>query len=77
MTGKNENRGGPRPGSGRPRKKKTVSETVKANYLEAAHDLAKEYGEPIEKAINVYHPALKKKKNLEAVGEYRNIEELI
>jgi hypothetical protein len=33
--------------------------------------------EPIEKAINVYHPALKKKKNLEAVGEYRNIEELI
>ena len=51
MTEKRESRGGSRPGAGRPRKKKTVSDKVKANYLKAARELAKEYGEPIEKAI--------------------------
>ena len=51
MTQKKENRGGSRPGAGRPRKEKTVSEKVKANFLKAARELAKEYGESIEKAI--------------------------
>ena len=46
-----ENRGGPRPGSGRPRKKRIHSEKVKKQYLKAAKELAKEYGESIEKAV--------------------------
>ena len=51
MAGVKGRSGGYRPGAGRPRKKKTVSEKVKANYLKAARELAKEYGEPIEKAV--------------------------
>jgi hypothetical protein len=51
MAQKKENRGGARPGAGRPRKEKTVSEKVKANFIKAAGELKKEYGESIEKAI--------------------------
>ncbi len=51
MAGKKEQSGGSRPGAGRPRTKKTISEKVKNNYLKAARELAKEYGEPIEKAV--------------------------
>jgi len=51
MAGIKGKSGGSRPGAGRPRKKKTISEKVKANYLKAARELAKEYGEPIEKAV--------------------------
>jgi len=51
MAKKTENRGGARPGAGRPRKKKIYSEKVKGNYLKAARELAKEYGESIEKAV--------------------------
>jgi hypothetical protein len=51
MAGIKGRSGGYRPGAGRPRKKKTVSEKVKNNYLKAARELAKEYGEPIEKAV--------------------------
>ena len=43
--------GGSRQGAGRPRKKKTVSEKVKDNYLKAHRQLAKEHGETIEKAV--------------------------
>ena len=51
MAGVKGRSGGYRPGAGRPRKKKTVSEKVKNNYLKAARELAKEYGEPVEKAV--------------------------
>ena len=51
MAGVKGRSGGSRPGAGRPRKKKTVSEKVKANYLKAARELAKEYGETLEKAV--------------------------
>ena len=51
MAGVKGRSGGYRPGAGRPRKKKTISEKVKNNYLKAARELAKEYGEPIEKAV--------------------------
>jgi len=51
MAGIKGRSGGYRPGAGRPRKKKTVSEKVKAAYLKAARELAREYGEPIEKAV--------------------------
>jgi hypothetical protein len=51
MAKKTENRGGARSGAGRPRKKKIYSEKVKSNYLRAARELAKEYGESIEKAV--------------------------
>jgi len=51
MSGVKGRSGGYRPGSGRPRKKKTVSEKIKDNYMKAARELAKEYGEPIEKAV--------------------------
>jgi len=51
MAGIKGKSGGSRPGAGRPRKKKTISEKVKNNYLKAARELAKEYGEPIEKAV--------------------------
>jgi hypothetical protein len=43
--------GGKREGSGPKRKKKTVSEKVRANYLKAARKLAKEHGSPIEEAV--------------------------
>jgi hypothetical protein len=48
---KKENRGGARAGAGRPRKKKTVSEKIRAAYMKAARELAKEHGEPLEKAM--------------------------
>ena len=51
MAGTKGRSGGSRSGSGRPRKKKTISEKVKNNYLKAARELAREYGEPIEKAV--------------------------
>jgi len=51
MAGVKGRSGGSRPGAGRPRKRKTISEKVKANYLKAARELAKEYGEPVEKAV--------------------------
>ena len=51
MTNKTENRGGARKGAGRPRKKKSHSEKVKNAYVKAARELAKEFGEPIEKAM--------------------------
>ena len=48
MTKKTENRGGARPGAGRPRKKKTTSEKVKFNWLAAARKIKKETGITIE-----------------------------
>ena len=51
MAGRKGRSGGSRLGAGRPRKKKTISEKVKANYLKAARELAREFGEPIEKAV--------------------------
>ena len=51
MAGVKGRSGGYRPGAGRPRKKKTISEKVKNNYLKAARELAKEYGETLEKAV--------------------------
>ena len=51
VAGKKRQSGGSRPGAGRPRTKKTISEKVKNNYLKAARELAREYGEPIEKAV--------------------------
>ena len=51
MAGIKGRSGGSRPGAGRPRKKKTISEKVKNNYLKAARELRREYGEPIEKAV--------------------------
>ena len=44
--------GGMREGAGRPRKKKTVSEKVKANYTRAANKLKREHnGETIEYTV--------------------------
>jgi hypothetical protein len=43
--------GGARAGAGRPKKTKTSSEQVRAAYRKAAKELAKEFGEPIEKAV--------------------------
>jgi len=52
MAGTKGHSGGPRtPSGGRPRKKKTQSEKVKNSYIKAAKELAKEFGEPIEKAM--------------------------
>lgn len=44
--------GGKRPNqTGRPKKKKTISERIKNNYIKAAEELAKEEGVTIEKAL--------------------------
>ena len=43
--------GGARAGAGRPKKTRTFSDRTKAAILKAARELAKEYGEPIEKAM--------------------------
>jgi hypothetical protein len=43
--------GGYRTGSGRPRKKKTVSEKVKNNYIKAARKIAREKGITIEEHL--------------------------
>ena len=43
--------GGKRQGAGRPKQVKTVSQKTKKAILKAARQLAKEYGEPIEKAM--------------------------
>lgn len=51
MAGVKGKSGGAREGAGRPKEKKTVSEEVKAAYIRAAKELAKEYGESVEKAI--------------------------
>ena len=51
MSGMKGRSGGPRKGAGRPRKKKTINEKVRAVYMKAARELAKEFGEPLEKAV--------------------------
>jgi hypothetical protein len=50
MSGKKGSSGGSRKGSGRPTKKNIVSDEVRKNYRKAAEELAKEYGESVEKA---------------------------
>jgi len=42
--------GGARPGAGRQKGKRVVPTEVRNNYLEAAQELAEEYGESVEKA---------------------------
>jgi len=43
--------GGARPGAGRPRKKKTVSEKIQRAIQKAVRELTKEHGETPEKAM--------------------------
>ena len=51
MPGTKGNSGGFRPGAGRKRTIKTVSEKTKNNYIKAARELAKEKGLTLEKAF--------------------------
>lgn len=51
MAGIKGRTGGARPGAGRPRKVKTVSQKIKNNYLKAARKLSKEFGMTFEEAM--------------------------
>jgi hypothetical protein len=43
--------GGARPGAGRPKEAKTISEESRARWLEAAEDFRKKHGVTVERAI--------------------------